>query len=198
MVAESAGDDFIHDFGGGESILEDLLVSAAEVEFAIHETFEPRKIGVHIGADVIGGNRRRPNRRQRLLEGDAGLGRFLWPSTPAPPFVAGAEQLLMPADLLDEFVKGRLDGRGWAGSFLLGGQLTGWQAQIQGDDRSLARRIFIDDGFQMNQFGPEDMKSLLDFLDLVADFFFDVGSFMDLVTDVNVHCSSLERGNKSP
>jgi hypothetical protein len=50
----------------------------------------------------------------------------------------------------------------------------------------------------MNQFGPEDMKSLLDFLDLVADFFFDVGSFMDLVTDVNVHCSSLERGNKSP
>jgi hypothetical protein len=76
--------------------------------------------------------------------------------------------------------------------------LTGWQAQIQGDDRSLARRIFIDDGFQMNQFGPEDMKSLLDLLDLVADFFFDVGSFMDLVTDVNVHCSSLERGNKSP
>ena len=104
----------------------------------------------------------------------------------------------MSADLLDEVVKGSLDGRGWAGSFLLGGQLAGGQAQIQGDERSLARRILIDDGFQMDQFGPEDLKALLDFLDLVADFFFVVGSFVDLVTDVNVHCSSLERGNKSP
>jgi hypothetical protein len=50
----------------------------------------------------------------------------------------------------------------------------------------------------MDQFGPEDLKALLDFLDLVADFFFDAGSLVDLVTDVNVHCSSLERGKKSP
>jgi hypothetical protein len=50
----------------------------------------------------------------------------------------------------------------------------------------------------MDQFGPEDLKALLDFLDLVADFFFDVGGFVDLVTDVNVHCSSLERGEKIP
>jgi hypothetical protein len=39
----------------------------------------------------------------------------------------------------------------------------------------------------MDQVGPEDLKALLDFFDLVADFFFDVGSFMNLVTDVNVH-----------
>jgi hypothetical protein len=112
--------------------------------------------------------------------------------------VAGAEQFFMPADLMDEFVKGSLDGRSWAGSFLLGGQLAGGQAQIQGDEGSLARRVLIDDGFQVDQLGPEDLKALLDFLDLVADFFFDVGGFVDLVTDVNVHCSSLERGEKIP
>jgi hypothetical protein len=81
----------------------------------------------------------------------------------------------MPADLLDEFVKSSLDGRGCAGRFLLDGQLSRWQAQIQRDKRSLARRILINEGFQMDQFGPEDLKALLDFLDLVADFFFDVG-----------------------
>jgi hypothetical protein len=32
----------------------------------------------------------------------------------------------------------------------------------------------------------------------VADLFFDVGSFVDLVTDVNVHFSSLERWGMSP
>jgi hypothetical protein len=32
----------------------------------------------------------------------------------------------------------------------------------------------------------------------VVDFFFDVGSFVDLVADLNVHFSSLERGEKSP
>jgi hypothetical protein len=49
----------------------------------------------------------------------------------------------------------------------------------------------------MDQFGPEDMKALLDFFDLVADFFFDVGSFVDLVAHVNVHFSNLERGRES-
>jgi hypothetical protein len=38
------------------------------------------------------------------------------------------------------------------------------------------------------------MKALLDFFDLVADFFFDVGSFVDLVTDVNVHFEPRTRG----
>ena len=145
-------------------------------------------------AEMVGGM----NRSQRLLEGNAGLGRFLRPSAPTTPFVAGAEQFLVPADLLDEFVEGGLDGRGRAGSFLLGGQLARGQAQIQGDERSLARRILIDNGFQMNQFGPEDLKTLLDFLDLVADFFFDVGSFVDLVTDVNVHFRASNAGRRVP
>ena len=52
-------------------------------------------------------------------------------------------------------------------------------------------------GFQMNQFRPEDLKPLLDFFDLVADFFFDVGSFVDLVTDVNVHFRASNAG-RSP
>jgi len=198
MIAESAGNHFVHHLGSGQTVLQNLLVGAAEVEFAVHETFEAGKISVHIGADVSGGNGGRQNRCQRLLEWNAGFGRFLWPSAPAAPFVAGAEQFFMPADLLDEVVKGSLDGRGWAGSFLLGGQLAGWQAQIQGDERSLARRILIDDGFQMEQFGPEDLKALLDFLDMAADFFFDVGSFVDLVTDVNVHFRASNAGRRSP
>src|ERR1700674_586134 len=104
----------------------------------------------------------------------------------------------MPADLLDEFVERSLDGRGWAGSLLLDGQLSGWQAQIQGDERSLARRILIDDGFQMDQFGPEVVKALLDFLDLVADFFFDVGCFVNLVTYVSVHFRASNAGRSGP
>ena len=75
------------------------------------------------------------------------------------------------ADLLDEFVKGSLDSCGGAGSLRLGGQLARWQPQVQGNERSLARRVLLDDGFQMDQFGPEDLKALLDSLDLVADFF---------------------------
>jgi hypothetical protein len=104
----------------------------------------------------------------------------------------------MPADLLDEFVKRSLDGRSRAGSFLLDGQLSRWQAQIQGDERSLARRILINDGFQVDQFGPEDLKALLDFLDLVADFFFDVGSFVNLVTYVNIHFRASNAGGSGP
>src|SRR5271157_47005 len=199
VVAKSPGDDFVHNFRGRETVfgIRDLLASAAEVEFAVDETFQPREIRIYIGADVIGGNGGRKIRRQCLLERNAGLGRFLRPSSPASPFVAGAEQFLMPADLLDELVKGSLDGRGWAGSFLLDSQLTGRQAQVQGDERSLARRILLDNGFQMDQFGPEDLKALLDFLDLVADFFFDVGSFLDLVTDVNVHFRASNAGEES-
>ena len=118
-VAEGAGDHFVHHLGGGEAVLGNFLVGAAEVEFAVHETFQAGKIGIHIRTDVVGGNGGRQNRRQRLLEGNAGLGRFLRTSAPAPPFVAGAQQFLVPADLLDQFVEGRLDGRSGAGSFRL-------------------------------------------------------------------------------
>src|ERR1700675_786043 len=104
----------------------------------------------------------------------------------------------MPAGLPEENVKGPLGGRGRAGSFLLDGQLSRGQAQIQGDKRSLARGILIDDRFQMDQFGPEDLKALLDFFDLVADFFFDVGSFVKLVTYVNVHFRASNAGGSGP
>ena len=102
MVAESSGDDFIDDFRSRQCVFENVIVGAAKIEFALHEAFEPGEIGVHIGADVVGGNSRRQNRGQRLLEWNARFGRF--PSTPAAPFVAGAEQVLMPANLLNEFM----------------------------------------------------------------------------------------------
>jgi hypothetical protein len=49
----------------------------------------------------------------------------------------------------------------------------------------------------MHQFRPEDLKALSEFFNLMTDFFFDVGSFLGLITDVNVH-ESLERGKKIP
>jgi len=104
----------------------------------------------------------------------------------------------MPSGLLHEFVKGSLDGGGWALRFRLGSQLTGGQAQIQGYQSTLASRIFVDNRFQMHQFGPEDVETLLNFLDLVVDFFFDVGSFMDLVTNVNVHFRASNAGRRVP
>src|SRR5208282_1762536 len=196
VIAKSSCDDFVHDLGGGKTVLRNFLVGAAEVEFALHEAFQAAKIRIHIGTNVVGGNGRRQNRGQRLLEWNSGFGRFLRPAPPAPPFVARAQQFLMPANLLYQFVEGCLDGRSGAGSFLLGGQLARGQAQIQGELRPLARRILIEDGFQMHQFRPEDVKPLLNLLKLVADFFFDVRSFVDLVTDMNVHLS-LERGEKA-
>ena len=48
--------------------------------------------------------------------------------------------------------------------------------------------------FRWTSSGRKTCKALLDFLDLVADFFFDVGSFVDLVTDVNVHFRASNAG----
>ena len=102
-------------------------VPAAVIGQHVSPMIEAGKIGIHIGADIISGNGGQQHRCHSLLKWHAGFARFPLPSTPAPPFVAGAEQFLMPADLLDEFVKRSLDGRGCAGSFLLDGQLSRWQ-----------------------------------------------------------------------
>jgi hypothetical protein len=103
----------------------------------------------------------------------------------------------MAADLLYEFVKRRLDGRSRAGSFRVGGQLPRRQAQIQGDNHPLTRRTLLYDRFQVEQVRPEDVETLLNLFDLVADFLFDVGSFMDLVTDMNVHFRASNAGEES-
>jgi hypothetical protein len=52
----------------------------------------------------------------------------------------------------------------------------------------------IDDGLEMDELGAEDLKALLNFFDLVVDFFFDVGSFVDLVAYVNVHLKASNVG----
>src|SRR6266576_1927131 len=48
----------------------------------------------------------------------------------------------------------------------------------------------------MNQFRPEDLQAPPQFFNLVNDFFFDVGSLLDLIADVDGH-QSLERGRRS-
>jgi hypothetical protein len=50
----------------------------------------------------------------------------------------------------------------------------------------------------MNQLGPEDLKTLAHLFDLVVDLFFDVGSFLDLITDVNVHFRASNAGRRFP
>ena len=104
----------------------------------------------------------------------------------------------MPADLLNQFVEGRLNRRRWTGRLCLGRQLPGRQAQIQRDDGSFASGILLDHGSEVQQVGSENLEPLLDFLNLVVDFFFDVGSFVDLVTDVHVHCRASDAGEDFP
>ncbi len=61
VVAESPRDDLIHHLGSGETVIrtEDLLIGAPKEKFPIHETLKPRKIRIHIRADVIRRNGRR-------------------------------------------------------------------------------------------------------------------------------------------
>jgi hypothetical protein len=49
----------------------------------------------------------------------------------------------------------------------------------------------------MHQFRTEHPKALLQFLNLVIDFFFEVRRFLDPVAEVDVH-ESLDRGKKIP
>ena len=76
-------------------------------------------------------------------------------------------------------------------------ELTGGKAQIKRDLDAFARRILLKKDFEVNQFWPEDLKTLPDFFRLVGDFFFDVGSFLDLVTNVNVHYRASNAGGDS-
>jgi hypothetical protein len=49
----------------------------------------------------------------------------------------------------------------------------------------------------MDKIGPEDLQAFLDLLKLVADFFFDGRSFVDPVTDVNVHFRASKAGRSA-
>jgi hypothetical protein len=49
----------------------------------------------------------------------------------------------------------------------------------------------------VDQFGTEDLQTLAEFLDLVVYLFFNVGSFLDLIADMNVHESLGTRGRPS-
>ena len=51
--------------------------------------------------------------------------------------------------------------------------------------------------FQMHQVRAKDLQTATEFFDLCVDFFFYVGSFVDLVSDMNVH-ESLESGLQFP
>ena len=97
----------------------------------------------------------------------------------------------MTGDLLEQVVEGGLYGRGGRRRLFLGSHLSGGQAQVQRDNDSLAGRIFLDQSLEVNKFGTEHLQPLAQFFDLLVHFFFDVGSFADFVSDMNVH-ESLE------
>ncbi len=46
----------------------------------------------------------------------------------------------------------------------MSGELSRGKSQIQGDQRFFYSRILLNNGFQMNQFGAEDLQTFLDFL----------------------------------
>ena len=101
--------------------------------------------------------------------------------------MAGTQQFLVPVDLLHQIVKGGFDRCRCGGGFLLDRKLARGQPQVQGNAVCLVGRVLLDNGLQMHQFRSEHAQTLPRLVDLVADLFFDVGSFGDLVTDMNVH-----------
>jgi hypothetical protein len=62
---------------------------------------------------------------------------------------------------------------------------------------AFARRVLLQNPFEMYQFRAEDLQALPEFLNLMIDFFFEVGRFLNLITDVDVH-ESLEMREKNP
>jgi len=103
----------------------------------------------------------------------------------------------MPADLLNQFVKGRLNRR--VGLDAFASAVSCRKASADSTRRWFLReRILLDHGSEVQQVGSENLEPLLDFLNLVVDFFFDVGSFVDLVTDVHVHCRASDAGEDFP
>src|ERR1700691_4811428 len=129
MIAEGAGNDFVDNFGSRETVFgsenRDLLVGAAKSQFAVDEALEAREIRIYIRADVVGRNRGRHDGGHSLFKGDAGLGRFRRAAAPVTPLVAGAQHFFVSPDLLDEFIKGSLDGSSRAGCFFLSSELAG-------------------------------------------------------------------------
>jgi len=148
------------------------------VEFAIHETFEAREIRIHIRADVFGGNRGRRTTARVCSKGTPGLAIPCAPLASdaicgwsgAPPYAGRSAESVR---------QGRLNRRRGL-TPLPRPSVAGRQAQIQRDDGSFASGILLDHGSEVQQVGSENLEPLLDFLNLVVDFFFDVGSLWTL------------------
>jgi hypothetical protein len=93
----------------------------------------------------------------------------------------------MADDLLQEVVEGGFYGRGGRGSFLLGGHLAGGQTKIQRNDDAFARGVLLDESLEMNEFGAKGLQAFSQFFHLLVYFFFNVRSFADFISNMNVH-----------
>ena len=90
--------------------------------------------------------------------------------------------------------KAALIARGGDRALFLRGHLSGRQAQVQRHDEALARRVLLDNALDMHQIGTKDLQVLAQFFQLLFDLLFEVGSFGNLVTEMNVHeCLDKER-----
>ena len=124
-------------------------------------------------------------------------GRAICASSPAWPFVRAAQQVFMLGELLQQIVKCGFDRRRRSGSRFLYCHLPRRKAQIQRHCGAFAGGILLNPAFQMHQFRAKHLQALAQLFYQVVDFFFDVGSFLDLVADVDVHSQTSEYGSRS-
>jgi hypothetical protein len=97
------------------------------------------------------------------------------------------QHVLVFGELIDQLVERCLDGRRRSGPVRFRRHLARWQPQVQRNRRTLPRVLFLNDGVQMHQLGAEELEPLPHLVDLLVEFFFEVGSFGNLVADVDIH-----------
>src|SRR5271165_6328034 len=199
LLTQSAGDRLVHYVIHGKNLAgAELSLTFAKIEFALDEAPEPGQVNVNVTRNVAGGNRLRLDHGNRVLEGDRLNRRSAFRATPAWPLVVVAQQLLMLLELFGSSVKRGFDGSGRGRTAFLRRHLTRWEPQVQRHDNALTRRALLDNAFKVHKFRTEYPKVSPQLFHLLIDYFFEIGSFGNLVADMNVHIKASPDGEFHP
>src|SRR6266568_4505848 len=98
-IAQGASDGLVNDFVLGDGVGGNLLVGLSVREFAFDKALETRKIDVHVGADVVGGDGGCMYRSQGRLKWDLGFEALVLDPAPARPLASVAELSLVLVQL---------------------------------------------------------------------------------------------------
>src|SRR5208283_1171113 len=136
-----------------------LSLALAMIKLALDEALQARQVHVDIARYVASGN---------LLGSDGGNGLLEWNrpdlSTPRPtlahPFVPVAQHFLVLLELLGHSVKRGLNGDGCRGSAFLSSHLPRREPQVEQHRKALARRVLLENPFEMHEFRAKYLKIL--------------------------------------